>query len=331
VEWPWWGGPDIPVEGILVLSVDHAAQVELIGRVRDSPRDVGWTVPEAKAIDINSVRPDEVVLVDGWLTGLGGSLLCLARPEGIVDGLPNRWCANTGVLMQMPDDDLYDSTGPTGIELQGNAYWDFAADPWPELAQTGNGLPRWGTYALAPRLEGWCADRDAPCWQWDIVARVNANGDITPTPTERFSRTFICAGSEALGDPGITLVDHSGRIAGCSMASADGIPAESIEVSTSSPGNVTVDWTVNKGCPGDEQMVFGSLVENRIGSPAYVLQVGRRSLPGEICNDLGGVRRVLITFSEPVPSYIEAFVAVDGRSVSAVESEDGAQDFELEI
>lgn len=178
------------------------------------------------------------------------------------------------------------------------------------------------------------ADLDAELVQIGDFARPDLPNPIptpSPAPTDFGSRTFICAGSEALGDPGITLVDHSGRIGACSMARADLIPEEPIEVTTTRlPGQLAVDWNVNTGCPGDERMEFWGPVEEPIGPADYVLQVAHRTLGGEVCNDLGTVRRVELGFTELVrPADIQAFVTRESVAEDTTSNAAGVGSFDL--
>jgi hypothetical protein len=176
VTWPWWGGPDWPVDGILAFRVTEEGKIQFVGR----QRRLVQSVPDAKGLDINSIDPEEVVLVDGWLTGFGGILDCAPSPPDTVAGLPERWCSNSGYLMDSARRDVStEADRAAGIELQHNAYWDYVPDPKPELAQMGDGEPRFGTYALSPRLEGWCARSAAPCWQWNLVGRVDDDPNLT--------------------------------------------------------------------------------------------------------------------------------------------------------
>jgi hypothetical protein len=176
ITWPWWGGPDWPVAGLLVMRVTDDGKIQFVGRQRRLVR----SVPDAKGLDVNSIDPEEVVLVEGWLTGFGGIPSCLPTPSDAVAGLPDRWCSNAGYLMDSAHRHVSnDADRAAGIELQHEAYWEYAPDPRPEVVGAGDGEPRFGTYALSPRLEGWCAQGQAPCWQWNLVGRVDPDSNLT--------------------------------------------------------------------------------------------------------------------------------------------------------
>ena len=423
----------------MLLTVNEIGQVEYIGRVSASQSTLGVSPAAVADIDPESLALDEVVVVEGWLTGVGW-LDCSLENAGvsIEPGLPQRYCFHHDSWIA----DVPYGFGRDGLRVQSAAYFAFAADPSHRVADEHTVAPRWGRYAVARRLEGWCGGAQPPCWQWQIVARVDSNegrtstpapspsvgpaqiecgtaqlsdpqvsiydqtglviscqpfahadpasiagtrvtnpdgnlrilqidwtsnvgcspsasftlslggsmyrlsGEITtyaecrllivshsvrltlradlpaqqvevgevgwtlpnpsPAPTDLGARTLICAAPEALGDSGITLVDHSGRIDGCSMARPDVITDAPIEVSTTQvPGQLAVDWTINTGCPDDEEMEFRGPLKQPIGLADYVLQVARRSLPGETCNDLVAVRRVQLSLTEPMrPSEI---------------------------
>jgi hypothetical protein len=139
-----------------------------------------------------------------------------------------------------------------------------------------------------------------------------------------------------LGDPGITLIDHSGRIGGCSMARAEETPGGAIGVVTTRlPGQLAVDWTVNSGCPADERMEFWGPTDAPIGLANYVVQLSRRQLPGQQCNDLVSVRRVELGFTVFVqPSDILPLVvdeSATGVSVSHKMSVAAGVEFDLSI
>jgi hypothetical protein len=218
IEWPFWSLPQAPITGHLVLSVPWGAAVEYVGRARSAGpgSELNWSVREARAIEPQSLDLDEILLVDGWLTGFGGTLSCLAPPSDLVRGLPNRWCANSGWLMDRADRSVFsDADQASGIELQHNAYYEFAPGPWPQVPSGGDPEPREGTYAIGPRLEGLCADGNAPCWYWQVVGRDG--------PVDSFhvsSRTIECvnlaAGWESTGGGiAVSVIDETGLVRNC--------------------------------------------------------------------------------------------------------------------
>ncbi len=131
--------------------------------------------------------------------------------------MPNRWCENPGLLAAARGGGLI-SDGPS-IELQGSleTYLKFAFAP---SSSGGEELePRFGTYALMPRYEGWCESAQAPCWKWIMVGRVAAAEVEPPSRTLECSNltvTRLSSGqSNELGRPRITIVDRTGLIESC--------------------------------------------------------------------------------------------------------------------
>lgn len=159
-----------------------------------------------------------------------------------------------------------------------------------------------------------------------IVIRVSAAGSPIPTPSAMPSasppigtRILACDGTEALGDPGITLIDHSGRIGGCSIGQADFVPDKPIEVTTTRlPYQLAATWAVNPGCPADEQLEFWGPIEQPIGLAEFVLQLARQRdarFEPATCGDVLNVRQVQIAFTVNIRPEDILAISVD-RSVA---------------
>jgi hypothetical protein len=253
IDWPHWWLPSPPVRGLLLLFV-RGGTVQYVGRVHPDGSTLTWSVGEAKAVDPGSLKPDEILLVDGWLSGIGGALTCPSSPATIIGGLPNRWCSRSGWLFDGPDRNVRSPADRDGgVELQDQAYYQFALGPEPQRFGDGDGEPREGTYALAPRLEGWCPSEEAPCWEWSAVGRIAA--DFARVP----ARIIDCGHIERLdGSTSMT-------------SSTNGIPT-TINDETGLVENCIAGWA-----PPDAS---GVLVENPLPN-AVTLDV---SWPGTMCD-----------------------------------------------
>ncbi|MEO8698070.1 MAG: hypothetical protein ABI658_31520 [Acidimicrobiales bacterium] len=125
---------------------------------------------------------------------------CLAHPVPTIDLLPNRPCSD-----ELVSRDPYPESGSPVLQVQPGAYAAFAPDP---IIQDGN-VPRKALYALAPRLEGWCRDSNPPCWQWNVIARLNGPPDVPPAVAPA---TIECTRSTGLP---LTITDETGVVADC--------------------------------------------------------------------------------------------------------------------
>jgi hypothetical protein len=181
VDWSWWTGPDA-VSGILVLSVAENGQVDFIGPVRQADAGLSWTVAGAE-LAIESVEPEQVILVDGWLddTPAGEVRFCPAMPfpDPALDGLPSRFCAATDSL---------------GSQATGDGELPREPFIWvQEEAADQFGTDGEATYAISPRLYGGGCAGQPPCWFWDVVARVDdaLTPEIEPSPSPTSSLTAV--------------------------------------------------------------------------------------------------------------------------------------------
>jgi hypothetical protein len=152
------------------------------------------------------------------------------------------------------------------------------------------------------------------------------------------TRTFACAGSGALADSEITLIDHSGLIAGCSMTQRQSAQSsiEDLEITrTSTPNQLSAWWPVNIGCPADEQLEFWGPVDHVVGLTEYVLRLARQRSPqfdSLTCGDVLEIRQVQVDLTNTVQPEDVFPVAIDrwmaDATVSSVTSS-GAFDLEL--
>jgi hypothetical protein len=196
------------------------------------------------AIDLERRGLEDIVQVDGWLTG---SLLeppCAAPdPGSYISSLPGRWCGGPDwVVDQAVEVGLGAPTPDGGAAVQNGAYEEFAPNP----TQGGNaGEPRQGKYLLAKRLEGWCDGAKPPCWQWEVVGRLTDPNSASPTPT---------ASTDGIncGDSSISVVDRTGLVSGCSTWEWN--PGEMLDGSLSVTnqdgdlGTLLVRWVPLNGC-----------------------------------------------------------------------------------
>ncbi len=220
--WTWWHLPSGPVTGTLVLSVDSDGTIEFLGRVDPANGADPMTVAEANQKDVESVPLDEVVLVDGWLTGIPIHP-CPTDDGTWIAGLPSRHCRDAWLV-----DDLNARFG-TGIRLQGSAYYDYAADPQRPPIDVMQLDPQRAVYALAKRLEGGGCPADPPCWQWEAVGRVSdASIEPSPSPPTRTPAEPVPTPDIArpvlgcTGDTQVTVHDEIGVVENCIASAVQG-------------------------------------------------------------------------------------------------------------
>ncbi|CAN5786394.1 hypothetical protein BH24CHL5_BH24CHL5_03890 [soil metagenome] len=230
--WKLWHFPSGPIEGLIVVSVSDAGQVQFVGLAQESDRGLSWSPTDVQGLGIGARTADEVVLVAGWLTQVSDFVECPAPAEGErIAGLPDRDCGRLAFLADRPLEPApFGSVA--GLEVQPDAYYQFAADP---SAQGEPVEPRWSTYAVAPRLEGWCGVDPAPCWRWHVVARLTDEiepSPASPLPTVTPRAAPSVAESPApmthilcppvrgsLGDVAPTVVDSTGLVDACVASS----------------------------------------------------------------------------------------------------------------
>lgn len=172
--WPWWTRVTPPIHGTLVLSVKGGGGVEFIGQVRQTGGSDLASVSAASSLDVNSLGRLDVVLVDGWLGGTPSDQVhCAEIPadQQIETRLPSRQCTDEWIA-QAAD------ASSALVQVQPGAYSGLA--PNPSSGSAGSYEARQGLYALATRLEGWCQSGAPPCWQWNVVARVDP---VSAAPT----------------------------------------------------------------------------------------------------------------------------------------------------
>lgn len=304
IEWPHWWFPTAPVRGLLLMSVRRGT-VDYLGRVHRNAESLTWSVDEAKEVDPGSLAPDEILLGDGWLTGFGGILSCLAPPADLIAGLPERWCANSGWLVDSANRSLLSGDDrDSGIELQDKAYYEFAPAPEPDWIGSGDGEPRKGTYALAPRLEGWCAHSEPPCWQWSVVGRVADDlSGVAPRTIECGYPTLAGRGSPVPSGMPVCVRDETGQVRGCIAGLA---PQDVLGVVVENPLPNAV--TLNVSWPGTICDLSTDLTFRETAS-GYEL-VGETQTAS--CPDDTTVRHsVMIMMAEAVPAG-SVYVSIDG-------------------
>ncbi len=321
--WHWWTRPAPPVEGILVLSVTEYQDVEYVGRLQPSAAALPLTADEAAKLDVNSLALDEIVLVGGWLTQVGGAISCRPPDPGtVLDGLPSKWCGNPAWIA--PEPMAIDPSGFTVpddfISVQHGAYLQFADHP----AVNENELlePRWATYAIARRLYGGgCPDNAPPCWDWQIVARVSVGPSdpavtlappVTQAPetplAEAPAASLTCAqvtrGGRPATEPSPTLrvIDYTHRIEGCMYVwRPDALDGNAMQVVQESPSSVEVTWAVDQICDSDVTIDFSG------DEQAYDMAIAYS--PGASCRDGSGVEGFLMWFDRPLSAEsVEAYL-----------------------
>lgn len=186
--WSWWHLPAPPVEGILALSVQaDVPVVEYMGRVKPASDGLTWSANEASELDLKTLAVDEIVLVDGWLTGVGGLISGGApEPGTFIRGLPQRYSGSPAWVLD--ERVLLDPSGyqepENGIRVQSGAYYEFAPNPALVDAASPTLDPRRATYALTGRLEGGgCPGDEPPCWQWNVIGRLTSTAPEGPFGT----------------------------------------------------------------------------------------------------------------------------------------------------
>lgn len=279
--WHFWWQPQPPVEGILALSVRSDGRVEYVGRVRSPSAELTWSASDASELDLHSLAIDEIVLVDGWLTGLGGLISGVPpQPGTFIGGLPQRYSGSPSWVLDEPvvlDPNGYQEP-EGGIRVQNNAYYEFAANPAPVDAASPTLEPRRAAYALTKRLEGGGCPGDAPpCLQWNVVGRLSGVGDV-PTiseqpspeasPTAASGRRFECVGPPLPPEstpPAVSVpvvIVETGLIVSC--AQTDYLTEMTDEVTVSNPfgtDSIEVIWEAEP-CDSEMTLTFRA-VEDR--------------------------------------------------------------------
>ena len=226
-----WTHFSVPVRGTLLLFVDQTGGVEYLGRAAPNGDQLAWSAGAVKTqLDVNSQDLSDVVLVNGWLTGVDFPAPCQSFPAQF-PGLPDRnecgrdsWIADEPAVLTAQSEQP-----PSAIEVQPDAFADYAPDP---TARTGASLlPQRAIYAVARRLYGQFCAPTSPCWDWFVVGRLSQpppnveprstdyrqtppaqptwspqeTPSVVATPT---SQQIECGG-------GTTLVDTTGEVASC--------------------------------------------------------------------------------------------------------------------
>lgn len=292
IEWPYWSFPGPPVRGLLVLHV-RGGVVDYVGRALTATEALTRSVGEVRAMDPGSLAPDDLLLVDGWLTGIDTDLDCPAPPNGVTPGLPNRWCASSGWLMDDVNRSPYlEEDRAAGIELQDQAYYSLALAPSSLSGDVVPQAPR-GVYALGRSLEGWCETRDAPCWYWRAAARVAPRASEADLPTRTLECGTLSAGDGRSGSQ-MSLIDETGLAEGCHASWSDPNQASGVVIENPLPNAATlaVTW------PG--RSCDTGIFTLRQSAAGYEL-VGQMT-PG-ICDWDSEVRHdLMIGVSQPVPA-----------------------------
>jgi hypothetical protein len=310
VEWSWWRSFQQPVDGILLLSVNEESRVEFIGV---SQQDEGQkTLEDVRSTEIESLAVEDVLVVTAWLGG-GNRVPCPPQVYEVtrIPGLPGSLCHKPSWL----HDDQFAPTSQVlvpeaALQVQNLAYGQFAAEP--TYDDQGIAQPEEGTYALARRLQGWCDGESAPCWRWNVVARLTPPSDegphVSPEPTPSQIATPQIAPSPTLeaasigcarsvdypsllpepSGPVISIVDHTGYIDSCTSWASEG-PAL---VDRTDP-NLAVIWQ-GTACDTDVELQFRS-AGNRF-------ELASTSPPIEC--DSPAWHGLIIRFTQPMPTEL---------------------------
>lgn len=224
--WQSWYQAPTPVEGVLLLSVTDAGQVDFVGRVHSPLHTLAWSVAGANELDINSLSPEQVVLVEGWLVdteppGSEVNIDCVPRQFPDLDGLPSRYCRLTDYLSSEQPTGEVAPDSAAGLQVQRAAAKQFRGPNADESAM----------YAIAPRLYGGGCSGAPPCRLWDVVARVDVATELaTPTPSSSVSPSpsaspepppaaLPCEGPGFL----TSISDPTGLVAGCAISEPSAI------------------------------------------------------------------------------------------------------------
>jgi len=287
--WAWhnWSLPQVPVSGILVMSVQDDGLAVFQGLVRPPATGLERTLVDAAALDISTFSPSDVAIVRGHLFNpypRDAVRFCPVQTSPDLVGLPSRFCANQDYL----SDEIWGAPDlPRGafMDVQAGAADDFGGD---EEA----------LYAISPRLYGGgCEGGPAPCWFWDVLARVDGppdSPDPSPTPAQPDSRVVACD----LVKP--VVIDETGLVTHCpgsTTPQADGAPLTISNVD----GNqslLIVSWAY--ACGGIDELILRTaasgyeLTASMLDS-GYVLDRGI-----VVCDALPVETRVLLTLSAPI-------------------------------
>jgi len=247
--WPWWNHNWASTENqILVLRIDPSKPVEYIGSARTPPDGLAWSIAGASSLDFSALNLDDVVLIHGWLTGFGQQIPCpYPPPNDIAEGLPLRLCPYSAWLADHPAQPAWFGESGVGLQVQAGAYYDFAPDASAPGVQPVE--PRVGTYAVARRLEGYCGSADPPCWEWTVVARVDAAPQVAPTQSPQ-AQAIECARIASAEPRNVTVYDETGLVEACRPSG--GTSDSPAGASVSNPnGDLTIlqiDWPGQIGC-----------------------------------------------------------------------------------
>lgn len=337
-QWPVWYRSGQPVSGVLLVNVTDEGQVEFAGRVREDVSAPTTTVADVAVLDVTELDLDEVVLVDGWLTQVGGAISCRPPDPGtVLEGLPDKWCGNPAWIAPEPV-----AIDPSGfsvpddfVSVQHGAYFGFAEDPAAD--EDGLLVPRRGTYSLARRLYGGgCPDASPPCWDWAIVARLSGSPSqpvstpappVTPAPNtppaeappgSLTCRPYVMAGTDP--SPGlvypsldIQLSDQTHTVVDCAYFSEFATLPEGqvIQPRWNDVDELGLTWNVAHICPSSAQ------VELRRDGERYIVTVEQGEI--EDCGAAPGRQAVIIWFDGPAQAEVDASM-VDAAPPGAGES-----------
>lgn len=334
--WPLWQRIEPPIRGTLMLSV-NGQSVEYVGRVVPGGDQLTWSAGQVKTQLLTSARAlDEVVLVNGWLTGTEAAAEWCAPQASPIPGLPRRHeCGRASWLADEPAavDPLEQLIPPSAVQVQASAFAEYAPDP---SARLGPALaPQRAVYGVSRRLYGnGCIDPTQPCWDWSVIGRLSQPApDVTPpsiapvitpeiAPSPVFGPTFMCTGPDWDGGT-IELVDHLGVIESCVAMRGD-TPAEGAVVSQISRGVVGATW--QHPCPGGGASLDLWSREDAQDGPHYVLTIDSTPLPSPRgCRAAIAGVTVEVTFMnvelapENLATDVEAHLMTSGAASDATE------------
>jgi hypothetical protein len=319
--WAWhnWSLPQVPVSGILVMSVQDDGLAVFQGLVRPPATGLEWMLVDAAALDISTFSPSDVAIVRGHLFNpypRDAVRFCPVQTSPDLVGLPSRFCANQDYL----GEEIWGaSDSPRGdfLEVQAGAADSFGGDDE-------------ALYAISPRLYGGgCEGGSPPCWLWDVVARVDAAPVIptdspppvapTPTPNQQ-GGTIACAAAHGLDDPRFSLIDHSGLIVGCTMREALSVPDGRIGLEQTGVANrLAVSWASAAGCAYEAERLEFWGPNDQLVPDEFLMRL--TFVDVEPLCDVFQMRRVEIDFTGPFQNTdVRAFAIDESTSSNTISS-----------
>lgn len=308
----------VPVRGTLLLSVDQTGGVEYLGRTAPNGDQLIWSAGAVKTqLDAKSQDLGDVVLVNGWLTGVDIPAPCQSTPSTF-PGLPDR--NECGLDSWIADDPAVLTTQSehpvSGIEVQPPAFATYAPDA---TARSGDSLlPQRAVYAVAKRLYGqFCTDPSQPCWDWYAVGRLSQPAPALATPSLDHRQTPavqstpsaapLPSGQLSCGND-TTLADATGLVESCSSNFSEQFSQTMGLITT--PNTITAMW-VGAMCQPIIQVVFEG------GPTGYDLAItpGSPPYPSAAPSCAGGPVSMTLTLALRTPVAGAITATFDGQAL----------------